>query len=371
MEAPGRGSVSAYNAISGSVDMGKLGVWLALLGLTVPGLTPAFGQGIPSSAQQPPAPVSQAPAESMIDQIKRCVVYVVGNYVVDGQPRQAAGTGFLIFVPDARLGSDKAFLWLVTSKHVLREPRADGTSGPYFRSILIRYNTKRPISPDGAQFALSPLQVLDDRGNLTWFVSLDDETVDLALTPVHVDEEAVDFMAVPVALFATKELIAQRQVSENDEVLFTGLFAWYPGAKKNYPIVRHGKVALIPNERIPLDRKRPDITADIYLAEITSFGGNSGSPVFVRQGGVRETPSGSRVEGYSYYLLGVMQGFFPEASPVAVETTVLHGEGEQNSGIAAVVPADEILRILGSARARAWVDRAVQGELSGKRPAPR
>jgi tetratricopeptide (TPR) repeat protein len=162
---------------------------------------------------------------------------------------------------------------------------------------------------------------------------------------------------------AARDLLKQQGVNENDEILFAGLFAWYPGAKKNYPIVRHGKLALLSQERIPLDRQHPDKTVEVYLADVMSFGGNSGSPVFLRIGGIREgLPNGPVMGmGYSYYLLGVMKGFFPEAMPFELDVAQLYGQSAQNSGIAAVVPADNILHILGSPRAQAYSERVVGG----------
>lgn len=306
-----------------------------------------------------------APAlpEATIEQIKKSVVFIVGQYVENGSLKESAGTGFLIFVPEARLGPDRGYVWLVTSKHVLREPRPDGGEGPFFKQVLVRFNTKEPLAPDGRQFALNPLNVLDDKGDLAWFTDPNDDTVDLGLVSVWVDETKVDAVWIPTSMFVTKELIKTYAVSENDEILFAGLFNWYAGSMKNYPIVRHGKLALLPNERIPLNRERPELTADLYLAEITSFGGNSGSPVFLRLGGMREAAGQQHLEPYSYFLLGVMQGFFPEASPVAVEARQVHRIAAQNSGIAGVVPADKILHILQSPRAKAKMDELVRKQL--------
>jgi len=115
---------------------------------------------------------------------------------------------------------------------------------------------------------------------------------------------------------------------------------------------------LLSQERIPLDKRHPDKTVDVYLADVMSFGGNSGSPVFLRIGGIREGPTNS-LEGYSYYLLGVMKGFFPEAMPFELDLAQIPGQTAQNSGIAAVVPADKILHIIGSPRAQAYSELAV------------
>jgi hypothetical protein len=76
----------------------------------------------------------------------------------------------------------------------------------------------------------------------------------------------------------------------------------YQGVRRNFPIVRHGKLAMISDEPIPWS---DGVTEDLYLADLMSFGGNSGSPVLLRLGGVSETGA---ISGYRYVLLGVMQG---------------------------------------------------------------
>jgi len=163
----------------------------------------------------------------------------------------------------------------------------------------------------------------------------------------------MDVAAVPTDQFMTTDPFKKLNINENDEVLFAGLFAAYRGIKRNFPIVRHGRLALITDERIPVPVPfNPNLTEQLILAEVTSFGGNSGSPVFLRVGGIRDgTPA---VAGYSYYLLGVMQGFFQEGTDFSLEITpLLRGSVSENSGIAAVIPAEEILHILQTPRARA------------------
>lgn len=49
-----------------------------------------------------------------------------------------------------------------------------------------------------------------------------------------------------------------------------------------------------------------------------------------------------------------MQGFFPEGMDFAIEVAELKGSAAQNSGLAAVIPADKILEILDAPRCRAF-----------------
>lgn len=62
---------------------------------------------------------------------------------------------------------------------------------------------------------------------------------------------------------------------------------------------------------------------------------------FLRLGGVRESID-VKLEGFSYYLLGVMSGYYPDQ------------ETQQNSGIALIVPADKINDILASDLVKAF-----------------
>jgi hypothetical protein len=319
-------------------------------------------------------PSIQIPSESIIEQIKKAVVFIQGSFVttqvqvVNGVQQQKVvpatltGTAFIIWIADPRLGSDKGQIYLVTNKHMLKEPGANGTlgDGPFFANISMRVNLKQP-APDGTQLSVLPIQVVDETGSLQWFVH-SDETVDLAITPLVLDDRIVDFKELPGAMFANKEVLVKEKVDENDEVLFSGLFAWNPGTKKNLPIVRHGRLARLSDERIPLDRNHPDKTTEVYLAEVMSFGGNSGSPVFLRLNPLREGTMNDFQ--HKYLLLGVMQGFFPEGVDFAVEVAEVKGKAEQNSGLAAVVPCDKITEILNSPRGRAWSDSMAANNLS-------
>ena len=76
-------------------------------------------------------------------------------------PQSLVGTGFLIWVPDSRFGPHTGITYLVTNKHLIREPGPGGAlgAGPYFKNILMRVNTVKP-NPDGSQYALLPLTVL-------------------------------------------------------------------------------------------------------------------------------------------------------------------------------------------------------------------
>ena len=61
-----------------------------------------------------------------------------------------------------------------------------------------------------------------------------------------------------------------------------------------------------------------------------------------------------------------MQGFFPEGVDFAIEVAELKGSTAQNSGIAAVVPSDKILKLLKSQRGKSYVERVLAEIMLGK-----
>jgi len=113
------------------------------------------------------------------------------------------------------------------------------------------------------------------------------------------------------------------------------------GTRRNYPVVRFGRVALIPDERINIAGS----DAHLYLIESGSYGGNSGSPVYFYLGSDREV--GSVTVGPPILkLAGVMSGSFVDLQPISVIETATIPIARSNMGIAAVTPAYKLHQIL-------------------------
>jgi hypothetical protein len=75
------------------------------------------------------------------------------------------------------------------------------------------------------------------------------------------------------------------------------------------------------------------------LGDVHIFHGNSGSPVFVdvQTGGI----------GFDYRFLGVVSGNFSEDQEFNLEIdTTVKGTEHANSGIAVIVPADELKSLI-------------------------
>jgi hypothetical protein len=164
---------------------------------------------------------------------------------------------------------------------------------------------------------------------------------------------------IPVSAFATQDRVEALGISPGDGVAFAGYLYQWPGDKKIQPIVRQGVLAMMPDETIGTTlNKRP---GHLYLADVHAFHGNSGSPLFVTTGGIR----GNSISGTSYYLLGVISGYYPEGETFSVPAAkVLTGQVHDNSGITTVVPANEIKSLLDSPAARIMRDAVVHAEKS-------
>jgi hypothetical protein len=117
------------------------------------------------------------------------------------------------------------------------------------------------------------------------FLHPNDSTADIAVIPFVPDQKLFEFKVLPMAFLTSKKDFLELKIVEGSEVFFTGLFSPHVGTRRNYPVVRFGRVAMITDEKV----KFVDYEADLYLVETGSFGGNSGAPVFFYLGSDRET----------------------------------------------------------------------------------
>ena len=149
------------------------------------------------------------------------------------------------------------------------------------------------------------------------------------------------FLQFPTSLFLTSAEFKSNRIVEGDSVLFTGVFIQFLGQVKLEPIVREGKIAMIPDEPVPTTLRS---LGDIYLVDAHVFGGNSGSPMLVNLAGQRDS---GLVAGMNYHLLGLVSGYMQESSDFNLQAVASYaGTVIANSGVAIVVPAQQILDLL-------------------------
>jgi hypothetical protein len=253
------------------------------------------------------------------DEILKCAAFI-GEDVGDGTG-DLHGTGFFVSVPFGF----KLF-YLVTARHL-----ANDLLG---REIYITVN-----KCGGGVIALRPYS--------PWWFHPTDKTADIAVLPCILTQE-IDFLAIPIEDFVTPEMLTTKKIGIGDEVLSTGLFTPAPGESRNMPIVRHGNLAMLPDQPIQTEMG----FADVYLIEARSIGGLSGSPVFIREtlylpielpGGVQTALRGlGRLS-----LLGVMQGHWDIKESNLNKINVSHdAKRGVNLGISIVVPAFKIIETI-------------------------
>ena len=288
-------------------------------------------------------PTSPSPPAPFITQLKKTVVFVQTECKASPRNELHSGTGFFVFVPEPRLG-DRGFTYLVTNRHVV-QPGIEDSKPCDVVGRSVRLNLK----PGNGQNLSSQLVPID--GGATW-VFPSDESVDLAVLFVNPDAKMYDFQVISTSMFGDQKSAG---FIEGDSVLFAGLFVQYVGRARIQPIVRSGSLAMIPDETLPTTLKKP---GRLYFAEVHAFGGNSGSPMFVDIGGLRNGKL-----GYDFRLLGVVAGeVFESANFELHVNTSLKGDVAANSGISVVVPADELKTLLDSPVLKKQRDEVVTKE---------
>lgn len=255
--------------------------------------------------------------------IKSTVVFLYAEKDAQFGP---VGTGFLMGVDD--LTKSLFTTYLVTAKHVLKD------STNYFQKIYVRINRKDSLA------AYIRINLYRDGRKKNIFVN-GDSTVDIAVIPFEPNPNTLDFKRLPTTFIPKNEDFFDLEITEGTNIFFTGLFTNYKGKKKNYPIIRFGKVALFTDEKINWDGTE----TNLYLIEANAFGGNSGSPVFFYDflSGVKGQlgPSPKVLK-----LAGILKGHFNDyTEPVTKDGNIIP-LSLYNNGIASVVPSYFLEEIL-------------------------
>jgi hypothetical protein len=294
---------------------------------------------------------------------KKTVCFLFGDYsphTPDGKPVMAPdgspvvlhevplGTAFFVIYPDPRGGPDFAFMYLVTAKHVLRD--SDST---FLRTLKARLNLK-----DGSGSDFVDVSVTDEQGHLLWFTDEQDPTNEAAVFPLLPSREKFDYKAIPTSMFVTSDTFAKANVSEGDRVFFIGLLPQFYGVTRNYPVVRSGALALITDEKIPLGLIG---SHHVYVAEVSAWPGNSGSPVFLDLAGVR---GGSLMLGQDLRMLGILLAENSNIISAKINQNLQYNWGNgQNTGISYILPAADLMSVLDGPAAQAARDRELARKL--------
>jgi hypothetical protein len=171
------------------VSAAKLSVVAALSFITVTAVAQtqaSQGNNIPAvQVNKPEMPLP------FIAQIKKAIVFINSPYrrktattsnsgetIFKDSALSTEGTGFLIRIPVPSINSDAVETFLVTNRHMIREPGPDNSigQGPYVRYLELRFNTKE-ATPDGNKSEALLIPVMDDSGQMGCFVNDRDLTL--------------------------------------------------------------------------------------------------------------------------------------------------------------------------------------------------
>jgi len=306
-----------------------------------------------SQSQQPIAPKTAPQTQSLSVLLKKTVGFLRVAYSKDAQTHVIEGTCFFVFYEDRRLGEQGGFTYLVTNRHMAAPEIPEGPEY-HLESVNVRLNLLTSEMGKKSEEGSIPF------GNqVHWYFPADD-SVDLAVIPILPDQTKYDYSGFPTSLFATKDVVKASGIAEGDTVLFAGYFTGFPGLVKIQPIVRQGILAMIPDEKMQTTLRKP---GNLYLADIHTLKGNSGSPIFVSVGGFRNGTLS--FGGFPYRLLGVLSGYYFEDSDfnLSVASSV-SGVVQGNSGISLIVPVDEVKSLLDSPALQSLRD----AEVASKKP---
>jgi hypothetical protein len=303
---------------------------------------------------------SCAYSQTVPPDFKKAVCFIFGKsapHLPNGEPVRAPdgsplilkeaplGTAFFVEYPDPRGGSEFGFFYLVTAKHVLKD-----SDGKFLKSVKIRLNLK-----DTGGFDFLDVPVTDEGGTPLWFMDGQDSSDEAAAYPLLPDQTKFDYKAVPIQMFVTNETFAAANVAEGDKVFFVGLLPQFYGVSRNYPVVRNGTVALITDEKIPLGNIGPH---RLYVAEISAWPGNSGSPVFLQLGGLR---GGGLSLGQDIRMLGILLAESNNVISAKIDENLQFNWGNgQNTGISYILPAADLKMVLDSRAAQVSRDLQIE-----------
>jgi hypothetical protein len=241
--------------------------------------------------------------------------------------RTAGGTAFFVGVPLAAPNS--SVVYLVTARHNIARSRKQG-----MLYVRIRQMDGEPLD----------IPVPQDE----WIQHL---TTDVAVIAMRALPTNHDHKVIGLEHLATWDFFDQWDVGPGDEFFYASLFTEFGAEGRVSPIARFGTLSLVvrdPEVEVEIEENSKHYIPAI-LAETRSFGGVSGSPVFLYFS-VERYPGEVNIYGKDcprVALMGLIQGHFHEKAKVKFpgdpEAT---GRVPINYGIAIIVPAQAVWEVL-------------------------
>ncbi len=231
------------------------------------------------------------------------------------------GTGFFVGINSLK-HSTKYFYYLVTAKHVVQEKERS-----FYKTIYFRVDNKRQNSK------FFPINITPGGDDKNVYFSTD-PTVDLAVFPVSLPWDTLNIVPLRPSYLSDTTDFDRLSIEEGTDVFFIGLFNWDGGYDKIEPMVRFGKIAMIPKERVMSTGEK----RWLILLDCDSYGGNSGAPAYFK------LPTG---DGKTTHVLlaGVVKGSFAATVDQKI-TPNIKRSNINTDGISEITPSYQLKAIL-------------------------
>ncbi len=290
-------------------------------------------------------------------------IVFIGHRGKEGEP-VLHGTGFQFARTWERDGVMGYYRYIVTAKHNIAEAVDKGHD-----EVFVRYESRT----QGLQLRYFPTSqwLNHDDGFIDVSVLLLDDAVDEVGGAVFTSDD-----------FLTTSEVARYDVGVGNEVATIGLFLSHYGEERNEPVVRFGNISCMPRERVRSRKKFGAV--DGYIIEARSFGGLSGSPVFVdvehepemheysrirdRDPTIRTIPARRR-----NHILGLIHGHWDmqEVAPPGIKLDpATRLDGAINMGMSIVIPAQHILDTINSDPVTTRQNRLIEARVQAERDRP-
>jgi hypothetical protein len=245
-------------------------------------------------------------------------VAFIGEHTAHGDV--VGGTAFFVSVPTTLL-AERRHLYLITARHNVE----------HHSDLFLRLN-----EPDSAKGGTVPIDLPDGDDERWLFIDPDpgEDFVDVAAIRIPFAVAQLAYVAgyrwVTRSMFFDGSPYSDDPIvgiGIGDDVVTIGLLTVHSGTTRNEPVVRIGNFAMAPHEPVLVKYKTGvNRRMSLFLTELRSIAGLSGSPVFVRMR--------SRIgEDSEAALLGVMIGHWDDPD-------------DNHMGFGKVVPAKSLARLL-------------------------
>ena len=221
-------------------------------------------------------------------------------FVLSSTPR-----GIVRYLGLERIGMPKIPANILNAVFYLYESKADADAGqnPSGTGFIVGWNKGPSLGGPYHFYAVTNWHVAVDESDpdhppcpVIRLNTKDDKTVvielkpsdwyfvpngpDVAVAPLEIASNILRWSYVPTDLFAQVEDIHNGNVAVGDDVFMAGLFIDHDGGAVNVPSSRFGNISVMPTHHSMIEQDT-GMRAPVYVIDMHSRSGFSGSPVFV------------------------------------------------------------------------------------------